>query len=261
MKARWRLRSTSVRVVSYGEFVNYRPASSPVTVDPKPYQAALQSIGHLYDPARNLTPLLEDEPQKAAQPLSPEKWGLYAYYNNLGVQLRQEGKIRDAIDAFDRAVDLNPDRPTPYLNRTVALFDKQFYSDADQSFLQAVAKGLPDAESRLVDYAALYREHNMPSRAIAVLYKGQQMFPQSYAIAANLGSALVSASRATEGVPELARALSLQPSSTMVLNNLGVFCAKKHDYGRALDYWNRSLSIEPRQPQIRAAAESARSML
>ena len=252
---------TSVRVVSYGEFVSSRPGPSPVSIDPKPYQAALQSIGHLYDPARNLTPLLEDEPQKAAQPLSPEKWGLYAYYNNLGVQLRQEGKLRDAIDAFDRAVDLNPDRPTPYLNRTVALFDKQFYTDADQSFLQAVAKGLPDAESRFVDYAALYREHDMPSRAIAVLYKGKQMFPQSYAIAANLGSALVAANRTTEGVPELERALGLQPSSTMVLNNLGVIYAKKHDYGRALDYWNRSLSIEPRQLQIRAAAESARSML
>src|SRR6266542_3130427 len=252
---------TSVRVVSYGEFVNFRPAPSPVRTDPKPYQAALQSIGHLYDPARNLTPLLEDEPQKAAQPLSPERWGLYAYYNNLGVQLRQEGKVRDANDASDRAAALNPDRPTPYLNRTVALFDKQFYTDADQSFLQAVAKGLPDAESRFLDYAALYRQHDMPSRAIVVLYRGKQMFPQSYAIAANLGSALVSVSRYTEGVPELERALGLQPSSTMVLNNLGVFYAKKHDYGRALDYWNRSLSIEPRQPQIRAAAESARSML
>ena len=252
---------TSVRVVSYSEFVGYRPGPSPVRIDPKQYQAALQAIGHLYDPSRNLTPLLEDEPQKAAQPLSPERWGLYAYYNNLGVQLRQEGKLREAIDAFDRAVDLNPDRPTPYLNRAMALFDKGFYTDADQSFLQAVAKGLPDAESRFLDYAALYRQHDMPSRAIAVLYRGKQMFPQSYAIAANLGSALVATGRYTEGVPELERALGLQPSSTMVLNNLGVFYAKKHDYGRALDCWNRSLSIEPRQPQIRAAAESARSML
>ena len=68
---------------------------------------------------------------------------------------------------------------------------------------------------------------DMPSRAIAVLYKGKQMFPQSHAIAANLGSALVATSRYTEGVPELERALGLQPSSTMVLNNLGVFYAKK----------------------------------
>ena len=80
-------------------------------------------------------------------------------------------------------------------------------------------------------------------------------------IAANLGSALVSVSRYTEGVPQLERALGLQPSSTLVLNNLGLFYAKQNDYGRALDYWNRSLSIEPHQPQIRDAAVAARSRL
>lgn len=253
---------TSVRVVSYGEFVSFRPTSQPAAIDPKQYQATLQAIGHLYDPSKNLTPLLdEDETQKAAQPLSPEKWGLYAYYNDLGVQLRQQKKIADSLDAFDRAIDLNPVRPTPYLNKAMALFDKQYYTDADEAFLQAVAKGLPNAETWFIDFAALYRQHDMPSRAIALLYKGKQMFPQSYVIAANLGSALVASSRYTEGVPELERALGLQPSSPQVLNNLGIFYAKKKDYGRALDYWNRSLSIEPRQPQVRAAAESARSML
>jgi len=253
---------TSVRVVSYGEFVNFRPAPQTATVDPKQYQATLQAIGHLYDPSKNLTPLLdEDETQKAAQPLPPQQWGLYAYYNDLGVQLRQQGKISDSLDAFDRAIDLNPARPTPYLNKAMALFDKQYFTDADEAFQQAVAKGLPNAESWFVDFAALYRQHDMPSRAIVLLYKGKQMFPQSYTIAANLGSALVASSRYTEGVPELERALGLQPSSPQVLNNLGIFYAKKKDYGRALDYWNRSLSIEPRQPQIRAAAEAARSML
>ena len=57
------------------------------------------------------------------------------------------------------------------------------------------------------------------------------------------------------------RALGLQPSSTLALNNLGLFYAKQNDYGRALDYWNRSLSIEPHQPQIRDAAVAARSRL
>ena len=45
----------------------------------------------------------------------------------------------------------------------------------------------------------------------------------------------------------------------MVLNNLGIFYAKKNDYGRALDYWNRSLTIEPHQPQIRDAPNAAGS--
>ena len=83
----------------------------------------------------------------------------------------------------------------------------------------------------------------------------------SAASLASSGSALAQADRYTEGLPELERALTLQPSSTTALNNLGVFYAKKEDYGRALDFWNRSLTIDPRQPSIRQAADAARTRL
>jgi tetratricopeptide (TPR) repeat protein len=263
----WALRDlqpiTSVRVVSYSEFVNDRPAATQVHVDSKQYQRELQAIGHLNDPKRNLAPVLEnqDQPAKAATPLPPDKWGAYAYYNNLGVELSNKGKYKEAVDAFKQAIELNPDHPTPYLNLSIALFNLQDYTDAVDVFLEAVAKGLPNAESYFVDFAALFRQKDMTSRAIAVLDKGKDLFPQSYAIAANLGSALVAANRYSEGIPELERALGMQPSSTAVLNNLGIYYAKREDYARALDYWNRSLSIDPHQPQIRQAADAARTRL
>ena len=252
----------SVRVISYGEFVADRPATGPRT-DPKAYQQALQAIGHLNDPSRSMTPVLEDEEQPAETnaPLPPQQWGAYAYYNNIGIQLRSQGKWKESIEAFQKAVELNPNRPVPYVNLAMTVFDRQQYSNADEDFLAAVSKGLPNAEQWFVDFAALYRQRNMASRAIALLYKGKQLFPQSYLIAANLGSALMDSERYTEGLPELERALGLQPSSTAVLDNLGVFYAKKNDYGRALDYWNRSLSNEPRQPQIREAVNAARTRL
>jgi predicted AlkP superfamily phosphohydrolase/phosphomutase/Tfp pilus assembly protein PilF len=252
---------TSMRVASYSELISDRPISTPAHLDPTRYQRVLQAIGHLNDPSRTITPLLEDQQTTQAKPLPPEKWGLYAYYNNLGVDLRAKGKLKEASDAFQQAIELNPNRPVPYLNLAMTLFDRQMYSDADDVFLQAVARGLPNPEKYFIDFAALYRERNMQSRAIGLLEKGKEMFPQSYLIAANLGSALVDASRYTEGVAELERALGLQPSSTEVLNNLGIFYAKKKDYARALDYWNRSLSIEPRQPPIRQATDAARSRL
>jgi len=251
---------TSVRVVSYSEFIADRPIPTSAHLDPTKYRRDLQAIGHLHDPTRAVTPVL-DEPLKAAEPISPEKYGTYAYYNNLGVQLRAQAKLKDATEAFQKAIELNPGRPIPYLNLAMILFDRQDYTDADQVFLEAIAKGLPNPEQYIVDFAALYREKDAPSRAIGVLEKGKEMFPQSYLIAANLGSALVQASRYTEGVPELERALGLQPSSTEVLNNLGIYYLKKNDYARALDYWNRSLSIQPQQPLIRAAADAARSRL
>ena len=266
--ATWALKDlapiTSVRVVSYAEFITQHPVATPVHFDPVRYRADLQDIGHLYDASRASTPVLADADQatvKPAAPISPQAYGTYAYYNDQGVQLRGQGKLKDAADAFQQAIEINPNRPVPYLNLAMVLFDRQQYADADQAFLSAVAKGLPNAEEYFIDFAALYREKNAPSRSIAVLEKAKEMFPQSYVIAANLGATLVSAERYTEGVPELERALSLQPSSTEVLNNLGLYYSKQHDYARALDYWNRSLSIQPQQPVIRQAADAARSRL
>ena len=265
--ATWALKDitpiTSVRVVSYGEFVSAKPVGTSVNIAEGPYEAQLQAIGHLNDPTRNLTPVLEDEgdAKSAATPLSPERWGQYAYYNNLGVELRAKGKLSESIDAFDRAIDIDPARPTPHLNEAMVFFDRQQYPAADAQILAAIALGLPNAETYLIDFAALYRQRNMNARAIALLYQGRKLFPQSYVIAVNLGSALLEAERYTEGVPELVRALGLQPSSTVALNNLGLFYAKQNDYGRALDFWNRSLSVDAHQPQIREAAVAARSRL
>jgi predicted AlkP superfamily phosphohydrolase/phosphomutase/Tfp pilus assembly protein PilF len=250
----------TVRVVSYSEFLDQRPLPTNVHLDRQQYQATLQAIGHLSDPNRTMTPLLDDEPP-AEKSVSPERWGLYAYFNNLGIELRKQGKTREAVDAFDRAIDINPARPTPFVNEAMTLFDRQQYTMADDMFQKAVEHGLPNADRWFVDFAALYRQKDMLSRAIGLLYRGRQLFPQSPQIAANLGSALVAAQRYTEGVPELERALGMQPSSTEVLNNLGTFYAKNKEYARALDFWNRSLTIDPRQPLIRQAADAARTQL
>lgn len=255
----------SVRVVSYAEFMNDRPIPLDAGHNMLTFRAELQTIGHLADPQRNLTPIFEDEDVPAqtasAKPLSPEQWGRYAYFNNLGIELQKQKKYKEATEALDKAIELNPDRPTPFLNYAILLFDHGNYPDAEALLERAVQHGLPNADQYYVDLAALYRAKNAPSRGIALLYKARNIYPQSYLIAANLGANLIANQRYTEGVPELERALGMQPSSTPVLNNLGVFYAKKNDYARALDYWNRSLAINPRQPQIRQASEAARTRL
>lgn len=251
---------TSVRVVSYDEFFGGRGVGGS-GLNPQRYTQDLQAIGHLTDP-NAMQPVFEDEggaPQ-LAQP-NPANWGQYAHFNNQGIELRKQNKLKEAVDSFQAAINLNPGRPTPYLNMAMTLFDRQQYTAADEVFIMAVQRGLPNPERWFADFAALYRSRNMTSRAIQLLYKGKQIFPQSYVIAANLGSALLQAERYTEGLPELERALGLQPSSTLVLNNLGIFYTKRKEYARALDFWNRSLAIDPRQPTIRAAADAARTQL
>jgi len=266
--ATWALKDVtpveSVRVISYSEFFGDRPVAQSARVDGKFYQRELQAVGHLLDPSK-MQPQFDDQDTQTAaatnQPVAPQQWGSYAYYNNLGIQLRRQNKLKDASDAFQQAINLNPNRPTPYLNLAMTLFDRVQYTAADEMFLEAVKHGLPNGDQWFVNFAALYRKQNMTSRAINLLLKGKEIYPQSYEIAANLGSALAQADRYTEGLHELERALGLQPSSTLALNNLGVFYARQKDYARALDFWNRSLAIDARQPQVRAAADAARSRL
>src|SRR5207247_2105084 len=81
--AKWAFRDiapiTSVRVVSYGEFAGERPLATTVRIDPREYQRTLLAIGHVSDPTRSLSPVLESEDQpRAATPLPPDKWAAYA---------------------------------------------------------------------------------------------------------------------------------------------------------------------------------------
>jgi len=218
--------------------------------------------GHLTDPSRPQAVDHDvDSHDVRATPLSPDRWGEYAYSNNLGIALHQHKKPDEAIAKFQKAIDLNPSRPVPYLNMAMVLLDRRKYIEAEAVFLQSVQRGLPDAGRWFTDFAALYRSRGMTTRAVDLLYKGKQLLPGSYLIAVNLGSALAQANRFDDGVPELERALAMQPSSTLALNNIGTYYARQENYARALDFWNRSLSLDPRQLKIREAVDAARTQL
>lgn len=253
---------SGVNVISYGDFIEYKPVGLARSLDLQAYRSHLQLIGHLVDPTQASMPMLEEDkdPVRSAS-VTPVQWGLYAWYNNQGVNLKVQKKTKEAIESFEKAIELNPTRPTPYLNLAMLLFAKEQYTEAEEVFLKAVSRGLPDAERYFIDFAALLRQKNLTTRAINLLTKGKEIFPQSYLISANLGSALAAGELYTEAVPELERALGISPASTFVLNNLGSIYLRKRDHGRALDYWNRSLAVEPGQPMIRAAVDAVRSRL
>jgi Tfp pilus assembly protein PilF len=254
---------SGVGIGSYQDLITRKFVPVTARIDGAVYTKRLQAIGHLTDPNKVAMPLVTegDDAPDAPKPIAPQTWGLYAYLNNQAIEMKRQGKSKEAIETFQKAIDLNPQRPTPYLNMAMLLMEKQQYTSADALLFKALTLGLPNPEKYVLDMSAYYRQHDMPTRAIAVLGRARQLLPQSYLIAANLGSALAESDRFTEAQPELERALAMQPSSSQVLNNLGLIWYKKKDPGRALDYWNRSLAIDPRQPQIREAVAAVRSRI
>ena len=252
---------TSVRITSYADVLPERkPVPAPIP-NGDPLVARLERIGHMVDEREASMARLPEGQEDAEAVLPSDVWGEYAYYNNLGVELKGKKQAAEALNALEKAISLNPSRPTPYLNLAMLNFDRQHFSAADEMLHQAVARGLPNGEKWYIDFAALYREANMPTRAAKLLEEARAIYPQSAAIAANLGSAMADVKRYTEGTAELERALGLQPTNTLALNNLGLIYLRKKDYARALDYWNRSLAINPQQSQIKQAASAVMTHL
>jgi predicted AlkP superfamily phosphohydrolase/phosphomutase/Tfp pilus assembly protein PilF len=252
---------TGILLHSYHDLLDRSTQPVSVGANEAQYRSRLEAIGHVGDPSRVQLPANEGEQGRPEVAVTPERWGLYAYLNNQAISLRSEEQWRHAIAAFEQAIELNPARPTPHLNLAMLNLERQFYSVAEDHFINAVEAGLPNADEFFLDFAAWYRDNDMPTRAINVLIRARQVFPENHRIAASLGGLLASVNRVSEGQAELERALALQPSSTLVLNNLGVLYARRNDYARALDLWNRSLVLNPRQPEIREAAEAVRARL
>ncbi|HVT44460.1 MAG TPA: alkaline phosphatase family protein [Thermoanaerobaculia bacterium] len=250
-----------VSVTSYSEIIAPPGPRSGVEADRGLYRARLQEIGHVVDPTRSEPQLVGEAAISRQVPPGSERWGLYAWHNNQGVELRRKQQLREAADAFARAIELNPERPVAYLNLAMVLYDRQQYTAAETLFFRAIEKGLPSPENYLIDFAALYRQNDMPTRAINVLVKGRELLPESFVIVSNLGSVLAEADRYTDAVTELERALAMRPTSTSVLNNLALIHLHRKEYARALDYWNRSLVIDPRQPHIRQAVMATQSRM
>ncbi|HEX6160335.1 MAG TPA: alkaline phosphatase family protein, partial [Thermoanaerobaculia bacterium] len=94
----------SVRVVSYNEFVGGRAPGGMQGVDGGRYTRALMAMGHLYDPARAAQMAAQEEdgaqPAVARAPIPPQQWASYAWYNNQGIELRRQAKLKEASDAF-----------------------------------------------------------------------------------------------------------------------------------------------------------------
>ena len=172
-------------------------------------------------------------------------------------------RAKDKAHTFGRAL-IGLGLVLTALHQFLSLLQPIVASPAGQAFLAQVGGYTPAAV--IVAAVLTWAAHSsVVTVLLAMSLASAGVVPLETGVAlvvgANLGSALVGASRYSEGIPELERALGLQPSSTEVLNNLGIYYAKKNDYARALDYWNRSLSIQPQQPLIRQAADAARTRL
>ena len=223
-------------------FAHYRPAAAPASngaaVD-RETLAKLKSLGYVSDggPASSRT---------AGATRTPG-----SYYNE-GVILKEHGKAVPAIEAFERALALDPNLSSALWNLSDLLFARG--SDLDRSdalLLGALAHGLPEGPKLVIGRAIGYQRSNQAGRSLALVNGAITAQPDEADFWLFRGRYRVDAHDCAGAASDFDKAERLAPQNAAAYASEGVarLCAgDQRGAGRAFD---RSLALDPDQPKVR----------
>ena len=139
----------------------------------------------------------------------------YVAYNDLGTWLSKNGQISEAMDCFQKALQINP-------------------YDAE------ILYNLGNAYSKSGDWAD----------AINTYQRSLQIKPDQTDVLGNLGFALAATKQYTNAITYFLASLKLKPDSAEVHNNLASVLFIGHEFAAAEEHFREALRITPDNPQI-----------
>jgi tetratricopeptide (TPR) repeat protein len=169
--------------------------------------------------------------------------------NCLGAGAFQLGKLDEAIAAFRRTLELDPNAVSVLCNLGHALDKKGDALAAKQCLLRAV-KLAPQLPQPLAYLGNHYFESNEAHKAVEMFRKAVAMDPNSAMYLVQLSRALLKEGSTAEAETCLARAINIQPRFAAAYNALAVLQQQLGRFQEARENILRGASLEPDQPEF-----------
>jgi tetratricopeptide (TPR) repeat protein len=208
-----------------------------ITADPT-YADALNLMGLLSLQAGQYELAAEWASRAIMQSAKPQ------YFLNLGVIKRRQGRLEEALRAFDRAVQLKPDSAESWRHFGTVLVDLNLLEQAALSFQYALKYDSGDWEAAERCGCVLF-QLGRAEEALAYLGLAEQLRPNSAEASQVRGLALYSLKRFDDALAAMQRAQVLDPQNADICNNLGVFLQRLAREAEALPWFEQAIKIRP----------------
>jgi Tfp pilus assembly protein PilF len=166
-----------------------------------------------------------------------------AHYN-LGVALGPAGKIDDAIEQYEQALQIKPDYAEAHYNLGVALGQLGKIDDAIEQYEQAL-RIEPDYAVAHYNLGNALRQVGRIDDAIAHYQQALRIEPDFADAHNNLGTALGRAGRTPEAIEHLQQALRIKPDFAVAYCNLGIALGQAGRIPEAIEHLQQALRIKP----------------
>jgi tetratricopeptide (TPR) repeat protein len=170
--------------------------------------------------------------------------GNYIGHNNLGLALAMQGRPVEAIEHFQKAIEIKPDYAEAHNNFGLLLAERGRSAEARGHFQIALElePGYADAHN---NFGLLLTAQGRPAEAMEQFQKALELKGNSAEAHNNLGLLLVSLGRPAEAVRHYEQALALKPGYAEAHNNLGLALATEDRPDEAIGHWEQALRIRP----------------
>lgn len=162
---------------------------------------------------------------------------------NLGVALKEAGRIEEAMAAYQKAITLDPHNLQPYLNLGNRYKDAAMSKEAISYYKKAIEVDPADAEAYF-RLGGVYRDQGETFAALSNYEMGLERRPDFAKGYADLGLLYKSINRDEDAISAYLKAIAANPDFAEVYNNLGLLY-EKEDKEKAILMYQKALAIKP----------------
>ena len=162
------------------------------------------------------------------------------------MSLFQEGKYKEAIDAFSSVLETEPDNANVYNNMGVAYSNTGDFEHSENCYVKAIELD-PELAQAYINLSDLYYKAGDIASAVGTLQRGSYELQDNLAIAHLLARVYIEDQRWDDAIVELERVLDGEPDNYDAFYDLGHVYFELGDYETAIDNFENVLSYEDNQ--------------
>ncbi|MEG4248175.1 tetratricopeptide repeat protein [Microcoleus sp. Pol10D4] len=166
----------------------------------------------------------------------------------LGIAARQQGKIAEAIDFYEKAIAQNRDFVEAHLNKANLLLDVGEYQRAIASYEQVI-KIQPNSALAYNNLGWIKQQLADIDSAILYYQTALRIDPNLHETAHNLGHLFKQKNQLSEAIACYLHALKINPNLTYSLMELGTVFQQQGKLAEAFNCYQQAVKLDPNNPE------------
>ncbi|MDQ3281204.1 MAG: alkaline phosphatase family protein [Acidobacteriota bacterium] len=181
------------------------------------------------------------------------------WYNNRGLIYRDRKQTTEAIAAFEKAIEIDPNLASALWNYSDLLLQQNRELDrSDELLVRAFAHGLPDGRKFLIGRAIGYQRNGSAQRSLRLLEQAVNAKRDDMELRLFRGRYRIETQDCAGALEDFRAAMELDASSPVPYASAGIaqICLGREE--EAKQSFARSLAIDPNQPRLQAFLRGGR---